>query len=197
MKTLFAFLGVLCSSLVSAASGYYVVVENANGAYVSPLYQGYKSGCFVLPSMAINSALSNLASVQAIGVNGYWRAVKTNLTTRIYSGLFYPCDNAQYGTVPAFVTGASDPVLTSESLSGGSGSTPDLTALQSTVTGLQTTIATQQSTLTTLTNAQAEEFDLTKALAAFSFFFGSIVLLWSVAKGGGMVLAAIRAGRRW
>lgn len=194
MKAFFGALLLCFSSLVSAASGYYVVVDNANGAYVSPLYQGYQSGCFVLPSMAINAALSNLGSVQAIGVNGYWRAFKTNLTTRIYSGLFYPCENAQYGTVPAFATGLTDPALTSSTLAANG---TDLTALQSTVTGLQTTLATQQSTLTTLTNAQAEEFDLTTALAAFSFFFVSIVMLWSVGKGGGVVLSSIRQGRRW
>ncbi len=197
MKTLFVFLGVLFSSLVSAATGYYVVVENANGAYVSPLYQGYQSGCFFLPSMAINSALSNVASVQAIGVTGYWRAYKTNLTSRVYSGLFYPCENPIHGTVPAYASGVTDPALTNLALSANGAGSADLTALQSTVTGLQTTLATQQSALTTLTNAQAEDFDVSKALAAFSFFFGSIVLLWSVAKGGGMVLAAIRAGRRW
>lgn len=197
MKAILAAFAFCLSSLCSAASGYYVVVDNANGAYVSPLYQGYQSGCFVLPSMAINAALSNLGSVQAIGVSGYWRAFKTNLTTRIYSGLFYPCENAQYGTLPAYATGVTDPVLTNTALSSSGADSSAITALQSTVTGLQSTLATQQSTLTTLTNAQAEEFDLTTALAAFSFFFVSIVMLWSVGKGGGMVLASIRKGGRW
>jgi hypothetical protein len=41
---------------------------------------------------------------------------------------------------------------------------------------------------------QAEPFDLNFALAAFSFFFSSTILLWVVAKAGGVVLSAIRKG---
>ena len=188
MKRLFAALAFCFSSLCSATSGYYVVVEYATGAYVAPLYQGFTSGCFVLPSMAINSALSGLAYVQALSANGYWRAYKSNLTSRVYSGVFYPCEGAVYGVMPNFANSIVDPVAVDEVISSGA----DVEALRNSVATMQETLGTQQATLTTLTNAQAEEFDVTTALAAFSFFFGSIVLLWSVAKGGGAVLSAIR-----
>lgn len=195
MRTVRLFLAAVLvswSAFVAAASGYYVVVDFANGAYVAPLYQGYRSGCFVLPSMAINSALSNLASVQALGVNGYWRANKTNLTTRYYSGLFYPCEDAQQGTVPAFASGVTDPVLTNAAFALDASTDATLATLQGSVADMQSALAAQAATLSTIENAQAEEFDVDKAFEAFSFFFGSILLLWSVGKGGGAILAAVR-----
>ena len=145
--------------------------------------------------MAVNSALANSGTVQAIGVNGYWRGYFGSPSSYLYSGLYYPCEGAVFGVVPQFASGVEDPGMISTSFTGSAAQSSELDALESTVSTLQGTVSTQQATLSTLTNAQAEVFDVNTALAAFSFFFGSIVLLWSVAKGGGAVLSAIR-GRR-
>ena len=203
MKTLLAAFLLFLSSVVTAAPGYYATfLSSSTGAFLSAMPKGTSGGCFVLPVMAIRDVLSRIdysapITVTAIGVNGYWSGKNGASSATVWSGLFYPCENPGFGPLPDMATGVTDPVTTSPIFSGVAGDSSTVEALQSTVTDLQSTIATQQSTLSTLTNAQAEDFDLTTALSAFSFFFGSIVLLWSVAKGGGMVLASIRQGHRW
>lgn len=44
----------------------------------------------------------------------------------------------------------------------------------------------------TLLNYQAQPFDLSQALAAFSFFFSAVMLMYFIAKSGGSVLETIR-----
>jgi hypothetical protein len=75
-----------------------------------------------------------------------------------------------------------------------SGSSDIDSALLQIITNLQETQATNAATLASIQQAQQEPFDIAVAWAAFSFFFSGVLLLWVVAKSGGMVLAVIRKG---
>ncbi|GHU39155.1 hypothetical protein AGMMS50256_38850 [Betaproteobacteria bacterium] len=86
-------------------------------------------------------------------------------------------------------------VIPDSSDTGTSGdSTNTDSALLQTVANLQEAQAQNAATLASIQSVQQEPFDITIAWAAFSFFFSSVVLLWTVAKGGGVVLSAIRKG---
>lgn len=179
-------------------AGYYIVITNSTTNDYGPYYQGWKSDCYMFASTAIGTLADDYSNkgwlVETLTSDGQWKAkVNATWSNREFSGRYFSC-NAQpnAGVMPAFVSGVSDPSFTSGTSVGGASSAGDIEALRATINTLQTTIATQQATLTVLTNANAETFDIAKAWAAFSFFFGSILLLWSVAKGGGVVLSAIR-----
>lgn len=90
-----------------------------------------------------------------------------------------------------------------------SGDSALISQLQSTVASLQTTVATTQQTLAqtaatiaetqtglqSLLNAAAEDFDPVFAGAVFGFFYCSVFVFYSISKGIGAVLAAVKGGR--
>lgn len=87
-------------------------------------------------------------------------------------------------SVPACDSGSSN--------AGASAVDPRLGELQLTVAKLQSALADTQSGVQKVLSAQEEPFDPALGLGVFSFFFSGVVLLWSVAKGGGAVLSVIR-----
>lgn len=82
----------------------------------------------------------------------------------------------------------------------------NVTALQSSVSGLQslvstlntnysamqTTVGGYQNSMQTLLNYQSSTFDLPTGLAAFAFFFSTVLFFYSVAKPAGAILEKIK-----
>lgn len=157
------------------------VSVDANNWWPQGLYSGMRSGCYDDAFTAIASFPNGGMGWRAISVdsNGDWIATEVS-SNQQFMGYYMPCGD--------------DPTP-------GSGDST-VNALQQTVAQLQTTLATTNATVATtqinvqtLLTAQAEPFNVDLAWSAFAFFFGGTLLLYSVAKGGGAVLSAIR--ERW
>lgn len=67
-----------------------------------------------------------------------------------------------------------------------------INTLQGSQSTFQSTLATMQGNYQTLLTYQTDPFDVTQALAAFSFFFSAVLLLYWVSANAGAVLEKIR-----
>lgn len=204
MNKLLAALLLLVSLSVNA--GYYVkMVSIAGGVWPSYASEGKVSNCYLTPSMAIASLDSPNAigwRVMSMDADGNWSAMINYWgSDPIISGQYYSCTATPLvRSFPTFAGGVVDPAITDTGVSSGASSSSGadaatVAALQSTVASLQTTIATNQSSLQTLLDGAAASFDPAYAWSAFSFFYCVVIVLWAMAKGGGMVLSAIRDKR--
>lgn len=68
----------------------------------------------------------------------------------------------------------------------------DVNTLRTDVNNQQGTISGYQNSMQTLLNYQASTFDLPTALAAFAFFFSTVIFFYSIAAPAGAILEKIR-----
>jgi len=75
--------------------------------------------------------------------------------------------------------------------------TAQVSSLQTAVSAGSATVTGMQSSVQTLLTAASANFDITYAMAAFSFFYCVVMIFWAAGKGSGVVLNAIRGRASW
>ena len=73
-----------------------------------------------------------------------------------------------------------------------SGLQSSVSTLNSNYTSMQSTVGGYQNSMQTLLSYQSSTFDLSTGLAAFAFFFSTVLFFYSVAKPAGAILETIK-----
>ena len=188
---------VLLAFSTFSHAGYYATITSNPSAYCGvPV----TSGCYVTLSMAIGQSCPGIVKqIETIDLSSKtWSSTYAGHTTHDASGTYAECPGG--ASIPALAVGVVDPAISSSG-SGGSGgaSSADLTALQSTVSSLQTQLAAvtasniqNSSDLSRLGAILNEPFELSIALAATGFFFGTTLSFYAIARTAGVILTAIK-----
>lgn len=185
------FIFLTCPAMASSFS-FYVSGQSLSGWYDSSDSSCSSVSAVVWSAAGANSVLSCYSSSDFpfyIIELSFPAGKKTYLVTDylITCDVGFRSDSATLSCVSDSDSGADS----------GSGSPSDaLSVLQLAISNLQVAQSDNAVILQSILAAQSEPFNEGLAWAAFSFFFSSIMLLWAVAKGGGLVLSAIRRGGR-
>lgn len=198
---LFCLFAGLAFSTFSHA-GYYATITSNSSAYCGvPV----SSGCFLTLSMAIGQSCPGIVKqIETIDSSAKtWSSTYSGHTSHDASGTYSEC--AGGASIPALAVGVVDPSISSSGGTGGSGgsSSPDVSALQSTVTALQGQLAAvsaanvqNSSDLSRVNTALSEPYDYGTGGLIFSAMLISTLSLYLLARGLMMFVAAVNAARR-